>query len=119
MFDDQIGVSTVNTYAVDYLHTVCLGVMGSILLAVIWKLVSLPAFGGNLPEKNERQSTAAERLRSEMGQWFSAQRLLGHQPPFLDAFTLSMFGSADKPTVKTKGHESKWIFKWCVEDALP
>ena len=64
--------------------------MGSVVLAVIWKLVAMPEFGGDRPEPGERGTVAAERIRTEMGEWFSAQRLLGHAPPFLDAFSMSI-----------------------------
>eukprot|EP00959_Pyramimonas_sp_CCMP1952_P340741 7136993-Pyramimonas_sp.AAC.1 len=54
LLDKDLGISIVGSFGIDYMHTVCLGVMASIILATIWGLASeAPCFGSTLGEKAE------------------------------------------------------------------
>eukprot|EP00959_Pyramimonas_sp_CCMP1952_P086390 1806769-Pyramimonas_sp.AAC.1 len=53
---------------VDYLHTVALGVMGSVVCAIIWRLLLSDVFVCRGPNQDARFSIGISRLTVELNQ---------------------------------------------------
>ena len=62
---------------------------------------------------------AAACITARLSRWYAQQRQLGHHPSEVGHLQAAMFGTKKKPYVKTKAHETIWLFRFFVERFLP
>ena len=114
LFDKKIGI-TLNSFAIDTLHTLHLGVFKAFVSAAIWALVLNDVFDVGLGSQSQRHQLSFARIKHELYQWYKI-----HNTPKvyrLSTFHMSMFGTNDNVKVQTKGAETGTLLYFCV-DAL-
>ena len=62
---------------------------------------------------------AAGWISAQLATWYSEQRQAGHKPSEVNLIQHQMFGSNKKPVIKTKGHETIWLFRFFAQRFLP
>eukprot|EP00959_Pyramimonas_sp_CCMP1952_P212651 4449458-Pyramimonas_sp.AAC.1 len=80
LFGLTLGLTIAGSVAVDFMHTVALGVMGSIILETMWRAVASNAFADLSLEKTMREQVAFDNIMVKLTEWYSAQRRDGRHP---------------------------------------
>ena len=119
LWEQGPGISIVGNFAVDFLHTVALGVMGSVVCQVIWRVLLSDIFVPQGLEKNMRFAIGIGRLNAELNTWYESERNAGRAPNEVEALAPSMFGTPETHAIKAKGGETMDLFRWCTMMLLP
>ena len=119
MWELGVGLSIVGNFAVDFLRTVALGVMGSIVCAVIWQLLHSDVFASRGTDKVSKFAVGISRLNAELTNWYQSERDQGRKPSEVEFITPSMFGKPTVHIVKMKAGETMDLFRWCTSSLLP
>eukprot|EP00959_Pyramimonas_sp_CCMP1952_P021766 458230-Pyramimonas_sp.AAC.1 len=82
-------------------------------------IVGAAIASGRLSFCCDHRRQAAGWISAQLARWYGAQKKLGHRPSEVGNLQYQMFGSQAKPAVKTKAHETKWLFKFFVDEFLP
>ena len=119
LWEGGVGMSPVGNFAVDFLHTVSLGVMGSVVCATIWRLLLSDVFVSHGPPKDIRFGIAMSRLSIELNAWYRSEKAKGRTPNEVETLAPGMFGDPEQHMIKTKAGETQDLFRWCATSLLP
>ena len=119
IWEDGVGLSIAGNCAIDYLHTIALGVMASVVCAVIWALLQSDIFASRSMDKEARFNIGIARLNAELDRWYQSERNQGGHPNQVEAITANMFGKPAVHAIKTKAGETMDLFRWCISSLLP
>ena len=104
----RLGVSLHETAALDWLHTLSLGIFQSSIGALVNLLIVLNAW--NVPGPAAvRRAISIDRLQSDLFAFYTAQAKLGVQLSRVQRLDPGMFGSAAKPDCKLHGGETNGL----------
>ena len=113
------GLSVVENYAIDFLHTAALGVMASVVCQVVWSLLLSNVFTPHGAAAKHRLAIGIGCLNVQLNEWYTLEKRRGRHPNEVQYLTPQMFGTPTAHTIKSKGAETVGLFRWCVESLLP
>ena len=118
LFDAFLGISIACNWAVDFLHTVSLGVVGFICCAVFWRVLDSELYC-KASDRDTTNKQSLAKLQSKLASFYERKRKSGHRTSEVFYLTLGMFGSRKLHGLKTKGGQAMGLFSFFVEDVLP
>ena len=114
----ELGIS-IETFSVDELHNVHLGIMRVFVGRAIWELLLSNVFG--LPDhfnQSDLVSAGLSEFVRQLKDWYPTERdrrgLSDKQLTRINKITVGMIGPKSSPTVSTKGAGTKWLFYFTV-----
>ena len=115
LMDPALGTG-LNSFSIDELHTLHLGVFQSWTATVIWRLIDFDVFKTGCTVQDDRVRLGLRHFKIVLDGWYSDQRAKGipeRKITRIGDLTPGMIGKRGNPTLSTKAAETKWLF-FCV-----
>ena len=113
LFDPSIGI-TVDSLAIDILHTLHLGVGKSFCMAAIWHLISSDVWKRGNIDVADRDMLGVLDICRELWAWYSAEAKGSRTIHRLEDLTVGMIGTEYDQKLATKVAETKTLVFFCV-----
>ena len=119
IFDSDLGVTTTDSAALDWLHTLSLGVFQTMSSFGMHKLLLQDAWATGQRNQSVRLAISVERLSAGLQDWLRSQRRVGRDVTEISGLRPEMFGSIGKPKFLLKASETNWFLEYFASVAIP
>ena len=117
-FCAESGVS-IDSIAIDWLHTLSLGVFQHLLDAFVWDLVAADAFQVRQSTKQARLELSVAQIRSQLFDWYRTESLEDREHSKVQSLVASMLGTDSRPDLKLHGAETNGFLRFAATHLVP
>eukprot|EP00971_Amphidinium_carterae_P347808 6490004-Amphidinium_carterae.1 len=108
-------VSMETCYAIDWMHTLCLGVHGQFVAALLWRAAEANIFKLRDKDKEDIVAKTLERLeRSNLRPFYKSKRGATTLSQ-VDKLCQEMLGTREAPALSAKASETLWLLHWATD----
>ena len=119
LYAQRIGITPTETSALDWLHTLSLGVFQTWCSFAIHCMIEADAWGTHESTIGARTQLSVERLSLEAVRWVRREIASGRTLTELGDLTHEVFGTPSKPKFGLKAGETNTILEYLVKDLVP
>ena len=118
IFSEETGL-TVYSIAINYVHTVFLGVAKNFCMTTIWHLIKNTIYTKNA-NKDERDQLGISAFKRELWAWYKKTHEQYPQRELhkLENLMIGMIGKERKPKLNTKAAETKTLTFFCRDELI-
>eukprot|EP00971_Amphidinium_carterae_P325507 6455799-Amphidinium_carterae.2 len=108
-------ISMYNCYGIDWMHTLCLGVYGQFVAALLWRAGEAKLFQLREKDKEDLLVKTLERLeKTSLKPFYKAKRSATTLSQ-VDRLCAEMLGKREAPGLSAKASETLWLLHWVAD----
>ena len=119
LFSELTGVTANRCAALDWLHTLSLGVFQTYSCYALHMFVRADAWRTLAATESTRMELTVSRLSTDISRWQKLQQRRGRQIKELGNMKAEMFGTFTRPKFGLKAAETNWFLEYLVTVCIP
>ena len=118
LFGAATGID-IDSIAIDWLHTLSLGVYQHLLGGFLWALVSVDAFDVKQTTALARLELSVAQIRSQLFNWYRSEYQEGCEHSKVQSLVSGMLGTEARPHLRLHGAETNGFLKFAAKHLAP